>query len=345
MICAIAVVGAGGKLSSADDKFAAGPEQNAAVVADYGLCESGAFWICRDEVELRRQLELLPARTRPFFAAQKQFDELINSYQRHRDQLARLQKLLDENIRQLSVTSLGSQQRQQLENENSSLTKRIRKLETEVAKRLNALDEFSLMTEAAIELVNRRNALAITLLAIERRDRAMRQRYQQLAEDPKLAALLHKSAGRRLGPAEKYSLIGGGQFQRLTDAVFTSEVPVYRRSGQIRLSLILNERAAVTFNYSGPSGPLVVPSSALAAAGVRSLERAKREQIDLDGRKVMARVIEIPSVRVGQYLFKSVPAYALPPETEDLGGRISAAAFPGYVSLLMPERLSFRLAK
>jgi hypothetical protein len=123
--------------------------------------------------------------------------------------------------------------------------------------------------------------------------------------------------------------------------VFTTEVPLYRDQGALRVAGLIN-RTPVTFTWKESSEPTMVTASVIEAAGLVVPDSAPEMAHPLgDGRVLKVRKFTIPYVRFGKQVLRDVPALALPPEGENLGTQIGVSAFSGVSPRAEPER--FRL--
>lgn len=305
-----------------------------------GLVEAGNYWLCRDEVELRRNLAELEQLERAYYPAQRQYKQMISRYFALRGELKQAEESLAELQSRLSQSSATTVQRQQLESESKKLTEKIEESEKEIKRRLNALDEHSEMTAAVIELVNVRNELSVTLLAVVRRLNALNPQYDRARENSLVkSALASLGDTVKLGPAENYLAQNRAAIVRVAALTLTDGVPVYRRSGQYRLTVIINEETPATLSYTGPSGPTILTAGMLQQSGI-DLDPFAPQTILADGdRKISARRITISKLRIGRFVYHDVKALALPPEAEDLGGRISTEALGTHHAQLDPDRL------
>lgn len=311
-----------------------------------GLTPLGRTWLCEDERLLREHLEEVDRLERPFFVARDRHQTLLAQYEIYQTKIKQIEALREQNKTRLKQTSSANLAgRQQLESEGRRLDESLSQVEKSVREELDAGDEHSPLTASAIELTNARNALAVTVLAVHRHHARMRQCYAELQGDPQTgAALAALGPEATLGPIENYSLLLPRRLDRLSEAVFTDTLPFYRRSGQFRISLIVNERAPMTFSYlAAEDGPTMIPASLAQLAGLTTDEAARRKQFEFGARTVAGREVVIPQLRLGRFVIRDVPAWVLPPEAEDLGARLTPAAFEHYQPDLDPKRLELRL--
>jgi hypothetical protein len=169
------------------------------------------------------------------------------------------------------------------------------------------------------------------------------RQYSALAQDAAVARSLRQlGKEQRLGPAEDYDsdrfLKGLAKFEA---AVFTTDVPLYRDQGALRVAGLINH-TPVTFTWTQSSEPTMITASVIEAAGLIVPENAPQMQQRMDdGRMLSVRKFTIPYVRFGKQVLRDVPALALPPEGENLGTQIGASAFTGLSPKAEPEK--FRL--
>lgn len=303
-------------------------------------------WLCRAEIRLRDQLDAVDRLERPFFQARERFQALLAQYDRYQARIKQLQELRERNrLRLKQVSVLNPARRQQLESEGRQISKSLSQAETVVREEFDKADATSPLSKAAIELSNRRAALAIALLAVRRADGETRARYEQLQKDPAVrAALAALGSNAVLGPLENYRVELPRRLDRLIAAVFTDALPIYRRSKRYRVSLILNERAPFTFSYVEEDVPTVIPASLVQLAELEFDEAAAWKNLRFGERIIAGREVVIPQLRVGRFVLEDVRAWALPPEAEDLGARIGRGALKSLHPRLDDQRLLLRLA-
>lgn len=307
-----------------------------------GLTQSGKFWITANEVEFRRQLQQVPREEKTFYTAQQQFRTLLGQFQATRGELQKYRTRLTEVRDLLGKNSSSSLERQQLETESQQVAEQISQAEQVISGRLNVLDESSEMTIATVDLVNAQNGLAIQLLNLKRRLSAMTGDYQRLAKDDQIQKALAVLRSDALGPVENYGALPR-RLERLESIVFTDGVPFYRRSGQIRITAILDERLPFTFSYTGATGPTVLPASALANVAVDLAGAPPGEPVLVEQESIPTRRVKLPQLRIGKFVWQQVTVDVLPPEADYLGGRISQQAFAMQQASIEEGKLWFRL--
>jgi hypothetical protein len=121
--------------------------------------------------------------------------------------------------------------------------------------------------------------------------------------------------------------------------VFTSELPLYRAGGELRVAALIG-RTPVTFTWRASSEPTMLTASVIESAGLAVPDGAVQSQRRLpDGREITVREFEVPEIRFGGQLLRSVKAYALPPEAENAGSQIGPSAFDGLSPVAEPQNL------
>jgi hypothetical protein len=314
------------------------------VLRSRGLVLQGRHWICAQEVALREQLADLSRREAALHPARRKFAEITEQYRRAKTLTTRYRDQLNEIQAQLKQDSIGIGQRQQLEGEQRKLSDKIHEMERTANELLGALDADSPLNEVIVEFVNARNAVSVALLGIERHLDSLDVRYAELAGDARIAkALTAKSAGVSLGPGEDYRRKYASQLTRLSKLVFTDAAPFYHRSGQQRISLIVDEQTPATFSFVGGDGPTLVPANLLTACGIELDADSPQVIVDLGERKLKARRTTLPSLRLGRHVVRNVEVIVLPPEAADLGAQITMHAFGRLQTELDTDRLLLRL--
>lgn len=299
----------------------------------YGLVRvTGRVWGLPAEQQLRARLKRLP--------------EL-------RERIVSAQKALDERIAQNDAAFKGA------ELAIASLNQQLAQLSTADPQRGLLLRERARWNASAIppaELAGRdpvrgtlarlgqdRATLAIELAWIRSTAGTMAERYRELSKDDDLRRLIEETGEKcRLGPARNYQV----EFRKLEEfdkLAFASHAPLYLQSGRVRVTAAVNDAACVTFSWSEASDAVTyLPATVAHAAGIEVPADARRETLKIDGRTIEAREVFLKSLRLGSCYSKSVAAFVLPPEAEDLGAQLTPLALsPWHVRI---ERERLRLA-
>lgn len=194
------------------------------------------------------------------------------------------------------------------------------------AKDVTGVGDGTPLQEAQIELASARTELVLAVLGIRRSLERVQAQYQQLEERPDVPPLLQQvGGGAKLGPAKQYA-----RDPRLASAAAAglgSPLPIYRESGRLWASLVVNEVAAVAFEINLEDDATWITANSAQALGLEDLDRQPALEIKLAARRISARKIELASIRLGRQTMRKVSAYVLAPEAEDVGARLGAAAF------------------
>jgi hypothetical protein len=191
-----------------------------------------------------------------------------------------------------------------------------------------------------IKLTNDRNELATSLLKIQEQRQVVTERYEHLATDQQVRTALAVLEGDTLGPLDDYHarsfLAKLAEYER---DVFTRELPLYRDNGDLRVSALIG-RTPVTFTWRESSETTMLTASVIEATGLEVPADAPRLKHRLpDGSEITVREFDVPYVRFGNHLLRSVKAYALPPEAENVGTQIGVSAFEGLAPKAEPQHL------
>ena len=277
---------------------AAADEASLRVLRTKGLVQLDRYWLTVDEARWRRQYADLSHLSSQFFAARKSFDKKIGEYTALRRRWNRVLKKLEENRLLLADRNLTPLQRQQVSSETGRYEEQKSEMEEQVQKWITGLDEDSEMRLAAIKLVNARNDLAANLLAVRRAIGKPQVDYAKYAQDPEVKAALARLNGRIvLGPVADSGTDIQRELQRLNSQVFRDSVPVYRRAGEVRLSVIVDEREPVTFAFRKETGPTLLPNTVLQRLGIE-VDRQAPYRVHREGDRVIrVHPITIPSLR------------------------------------------------
>jgi hypothetical protein len=119
---------------------------------------------------------------------------------------------------------------------------------------------------------------------------------------------------------------------------------MYRDNGHYRVAALVSERTPVTLTYRPGSGPGLLPDSVLQKANIQIGDNVPRMTLDVpDGRRLIVRPVTIEYLRLGPHLLEDLQFYALPPEGEDLGARITDETLSGRSARAVPELLRLEL--
>lgn len=310
-----------------------------------GLVQQRQRWLLPLELQLRGRVRLLPKLQSRLERVRLQTEQTYQvlsqrnvAVQTHLGQVkARLAQLESQ-----PTARLGQAQRQVLAAQIKRERQRLAALEKEQIEP-EKYGAVPIIQRQLIDLTNRRNDLATTILNIHDERHRLREGYQELSQDRQVAAALNElGEDHRLGPLADYDSKRFLQnIRQYEDEVFTAQLPLYRAGEHLRVAAIIN-RTPVTFTWHTSSEPTLLTASVIEATGLRVPGDAPQmtRRFD-DGRKLVVREFEIPYLRFGRHELRNVSAFALPPEGENIGTHIGPAAFEdaGIMPRAEPEKL------
>ena len=314
-------------------------EQQRRVLQRHGLSFERKAWILDEESLLRRDLERLDQLERQFYSANEQFTVVTRAFltsRQRKKEADEARETLNGQLARPDITPLAQQQiGQQIKRINNQIQPTVRALRGD----LNIDSDTSVLTQSIRTYIEGQNSLGLALLAIRRRLEFIEQRYESLSTNDQVQVALG-SAGKqgRLGPLEsRYQ----GRLKRLEQAALGKHVAMFRHGGQYRIPAILDEAAPLTLGHTGSKGHLLLTNSVLQAAGIDVPNAAQGETFKHDEHRYTIRAVTIPHLRFGRVVLTDVAAWALPPEAEHIGCRISDEALPGAGAALDEEQMRF----
>jgi len=298
---------------------------------EYGLrkISVGNVWLLPVEFRLQRILDDVEPLGRAVLGLQRKLEE---SAQQNRVLWETNRQRIETLRRNLAKLETDDKQKQQLERQIRELEKKL----VEPSRLIGVPD----VRKMLIEFTNVRLRLALAVISIHDLHDEMTATYARLAEDQTVARMLQSLGDdHRLGPLQQGY---GSQLKRLGQSermVATDWLPIFLQSDRIRFGGLLNDRVPVTFTWQDSAEPTVLTASMIESAGLNVPEDAEAVPLTVDGRRVTARRLKMPSMRFGAALLRNIPVLVLPPNAEDLGARIGVEGFPGYTVQPDPERL------
>lgn len=288
----------------------------------------GNMWLCPAEVELRSLLRMVPGRSEEMERLEAGLENLRASNAQIWRTRTRIGQLLEE------ASLNGGATEEELEGWRTQLET----LESQSMSpdQLGGRED---VRRRLIELTNVRNETLVSLLQISRLKAELENDYNRLRRDAEVVTTLQSLGVRhRLGPSRNYDR----EIRRLNpirDKVFTDWIPLYQTSGRSRLGVLINEELPMTFTWAGSSRETLITASMAEAAGLEIASSNESIRFTVGERTFDVRPTTIPSLRLGETVFREVPAYVLPPDGEDLGAQISQEAFSGHSAIAQPDRL------
>ncbi len=313
-----------------------------------GLVAAGNLWMLKEDIAVRRKLDLLDQSLRLLQKATDKAEELVAENEKLGAELQRATSALDQLQRQAARANNGNSAeragKERLQDQAAKLQQRVRQLETLYLPPQKFCEHPD--SRATVIAINAaRYRIAASLAELPTRIFTVENDYTVLRNDPDVTAAL-----AALGP--QFRLASGTSVsknrQRLARAervAFGDWVPVYAESGRIRVAAIVEDRAPTTLTYQPGSGPALLPDSVIQKAGIEIPADARADVFEPgDGRRIPVRVVTVRYLRLGETLLEDVAVYALPPEGEDLGGRITDETLGRYSARLDLTHLRMQLA-
>lgn len=283
----------------------------------HGLVEiSGKVWGLPDEERLRSLLNRLPSLRERIVTVQKELDERIA---RNEQAWQQAKPVLNGLRAQMSLLSAGDLQR-------GVLADQLKLLENDVADPAALAGRDPVRSQLA-RLGQDRCDLARDLVWIRRTSLALAERYRQLAADGEVEKLiLSMGPKHRLGPVRNY-VADVRQLEEYETLAFAPQAPIYLQSGLVRVTALVEESTCVTLTWSEASDAVTfLPPSAAQSAGIDVSADAPSMTLRIHGRSVVVRQIMLGDLRLGSCHIKSVAAWVLPPDAEDLGAQLASQA-------------------
>jgi hypothetical protein len=308
-----------------------------------GLVRQGNLWVLGEEASWLAHVAYLRPLEKSAASAEQQFQAALAANVQRFAELEQLRKQVRELQRLASSSDVSQRTKLQLADQVRVNQELIRELEREVSEPREA-DLASGVRKSLINWIDRRAALAEALLTDRSQAMVLAMRYAELASDPGiLVALGDTTTRRRLGPSRTFE-IQMAALDKLSAALFSDVFPVYRDHGLWRVNVVLEERAARTFNFSPQGTEHFLAASLLESAGITVAPQAPEITIQTSGgRAVRGRRIELAKLRIGNRVLTKVPAIALSPEGEDLGSVLGGKALAGNRLEIDPARLQARV--
>lgn len=344
--CLILVLAVFGLSAASTVRAQSTPEKTAharQILLDHGLVPSGNnLWLTRQEASLKRLADSLDALERRHQQAIVKADEALASNESIRVRLAAAEAA------ERTKKGLPAPNKQEQPPNKPSLNSPPdanppQKLDSQMPD-VTGLGEQTPLQQAMIDLVNARTSVQLVVLAIRRDAGKIDAGYDPIKSDNAIrTALKQVGTKARLGPARNYArdLAKANSF---AESIFQREIPGYFESGQFRVPALLNEVQPVTFSFHPQDGPLLLAASVGQRLSLsdKSFSESPQE-VEVSGRRLMARPVKLASLRLGPVVLKDVSALVLPPEAEDLGSHLSASTLSGLRTSLQPRRMTLAI--
>ena len=312
-----------------------------AVLEKHGLKQANGAWHLTSDLSIADRVQSAERLERRLNERRNQIETLIDYNERMKAQLAKWNEA-QKTARAARKLVKGDSPEQKL------LDEQIKQQGTvidQLKKSIVPVDKLGAtmpLKALLMELVAIRSETAFHVLTARRNISQASARFEALRADPEvIAALAALEPPGQLAPARTF----GNEIrslERIEKAIFTDELPLYREGKLWRVTGIANEELPLTFSFSESSEPTVITHTMADALGLDLAKKPEREQ-RIGGANVRGKSARLDSLRFGRYVLKDVQVLVLPPESENLGARISPAAFQGLRVRIVPERLLLRL--
>jgi hypothetical protein len=191
-----------------------------------------------------------------------------------------------------------------------------------------------------IELSTLRNSIALDIFWLTGQIPILQRTYHRCQGDQKVMRALRQLGGEQeVAPIKDDFVVQQRRLDELARQVLTESSPIYLQAGRIRIGGVVNESQALTFTWTDSGETTRLTSAMAEAAGLEVAADSPSVRLRLGSREVLARRIEVESLRFGSCLLRSVVVDVMEPDGEDLGAQIGPAAFEGYITQCLPSQL------
>jgi hypothetical protein len=187
--------------------------------------------------------------------------------------------------------------------------------------------------EFLLEYGRARNELTLRLLPALEKQREMARHYEAVREDPQVRAALAQlgESENKLGPSPAFQR-NQGNLQKLAEALLARQAVgfwVSEAEQAFCLDLIVNDRTSAKFLLK-PGGKVNWISERLARAAGIEFNGEERVDVEVNGARLRAPRVTIPSVRIGESVSSGIEAYILPAEGSRPENLLTDSAFPNH---------------
>ncbi len=212
--------------------------------------------------------------------------------------------------------------RNQLVREQNAIIREQRRLGTLIR---NLYDQMGMQREwkwqVSKEVVRLREAYMQAIEDLRESVPKVLKTYAELGKDEAIQkALVNLSTSsktkQKLGPSKDFQT--AAQWLERTESLFQSDTIELRREGGIdHIDAMLNGQGPVRMVFDTGAGPTMIPARLASELGLKPTGRSVSCEV-ADGSKVMAKIMIIPSVRVGKLTIKNVVCAVMPKEKGDV---------------------------
>lgn len=316
---------------AADDKAAL------ELLGQKGLVRKGFVWLCPEEVKLIEGLASLKSLEKSYKDSRTKIDAGLKKDAATKAALAQARAEYEKKKLFLEQNpNLPDQQFNAIAADVNKLANLVNTYLPQVVD-LDSPEEIPTFKKLFLEMIDHRNKLLLTVLAIRPHVDQLETYYAKIAEDKEVGEAL-KTLGPqwKLGPAKNYSR----DLKPLESAealVLTDDTPIFREDRALQLSLILNDATPVILGYTTQAEYSVLSADKAKEMGLKIDDNAPQVNLDTEGgRQLMARKIKIPSLRIGKHVLKDVEVLVLPPD---------AVLFPTYLGTGAFKDLNYTIVR
>jgi hypothetical protein len=315
------------------------PEQ---VLARHGLKQVNGVWQIAGVQRITERVQLAERLERRASELRKRIDDMLDHNERMNVQLAAhttAQKLLRD---RREATKDGSPERKRFDEQINQHGTAIDQLKKAIVPD-DKLGGTMPLKGMVMELVGVRSELAFHLLAARRRIEELHVQFKGLESDVEVtAALAVLQPPGQLAPLRTFAS-EIRSLDRTEKLAFTSDLPLYREDKRWRVTGIANEELPLTFSLYQRSDMTTITHSMAQSLGLELPKKLRKDRQLVDGPHVRVIPAKLASLRFGQHVLRDVEVFVLAPENENLGARISHAAFRDLKVRVNQERLLLQL--
>jgi hypothetical protein len=203
------------------------------------------------------------------------------------------------------------------------------------------------LKKAITDWMESRNNLILAYLSAEPDFSNLAKRYQELADDPDVAAAL-KSLGKNHRLGSKDFEQDKKAMAAAASAYLSGEVPMYREGLYDYVGAILNEATPIVLRVDSVDAQSAnwAPAELLTKAGVAVEDSAPKLTLTLNGKRtIQCRRVMVPQLRLGKNVLTNLSFLAMPDDAKDLGVQVIVKEFKDFDMTPDLEKWVFKLVK
>jgi clan AA aspartic protease (TIGR02281 family) len=224
----------------------------------------------------------------------------------------------------------------------------------EITDRLNLLREAAADPTAKRELdalvPRQREAFVQAVIGLRHLVDVTSERYKALAEDPQveeaLEALNRKTKAKlTLGPSRGY-LSNVRLLEKVEASVLTATVELHKEGGVFWLDATFNGKVTKSMVFDTGAGITMLPAELADEIGLKPGPSASTVRCQTaDGRVVRAKLMTVPTLRVGKFTVKDVECAVMPRGKEDIPPLLGVTFHKFFTYKFSPESGTLVLTK